>query len=281
MTDHTDLDQGETAVRAMLRKLGARPAGHAAADDEQPAPAPAVVIPPRPDYAPHVPVPAPRRGSGRLPDWWAKDKPQLGDEPAPLAPAAEEPATDDQPDQEPAEQPAPRPQPRLRTVEKPAAPDDELGEEDEEDPGDYDQPVEEKRRTKWVARVRRPDREPTRPPFGTAAPLYYQREKKSLAELVREIPAHRKWLLYAGSGFAAGWYFHIPQFVRDATASVAQHGGPLRDNPDVYFWGVAAAVALSLDRATRRSWFLIAWATRGLTVCFVVGALLYGNAIQT
>jgi hypothetical protein len=104
-------------------------------------------------------------------------------------------------------------------------------------------------------------------------------EKRSLAELIGTIPAHRKWVLYAASGVTAGWYFGIPQFARDATASVAQHGGPLRDNPDVYFWGVAAVVALSLDRATRRSWFLIAWATRGLTVSLVVGALLYGNPI--
>ncbi|CAM5480351.1 MULTISPECIES: hypothetical protein [Streptomyces] len=279
MTDQTQPDQNESAVRATLRARGVRPAGHAA--EEEPQPAPAVVIPPRPDYAPDVPAPAPRRGSGRLPDWWAKDKPQLGDEPAPPALAAEEPATDDQPDQEePAEQPAPPPRPRPRPVEKQAAPDDEPGEEDKDEPSDYDEPVGERRRGKWIARVRRPDREPTRPPFATPVPLYHQREKKSLGELVREIKPHRKWLLFAGSGFVAGWYFGIPQFVEAATASVAHHPGRLQDNPDVYFWGVIAIVAVSLDRATRRSWFLIAWTTRALTVCLVVGAFLYGNPIE-
>ncbi|MER6632248.1 hypothetical protein ABT301_29210 [Streptomyces sp. NPDC000987] len=279
MSDYTQPDADENAVRDTLRKLGVRPASHAP-DDQQPAPA--VVIPPRPDYVPDVPAPGPRRGSGRLPDWWAKDKPQLGDEPASTAPAPEDTATGAQPDdaehdQEPDEQPAP--EPRRRRVEKRADADDQ-GEEDEEDTEDDDQPVGERPRGTWVARLRRPDREPTRPPFATAVHLYHQREKKSLAELVREIKPHRKWLLYAGSGFAAGWYFGIPQFVEAATASVAHHPGALRDNPDVYFWGVVGLVAVSLDRATRRSWFLIAWITRGLTVCLVVGAVLYGNPIE-
>ncbi|PWI05505.1 hypothetical protein DIZ27_38905 [Streptomyces sp. NWU339] len=288
MTDQHALDQDETAVRAMLRKLGARPAGHAVDGEEQPAPA-AVAVPPRPDYAPDVPAPGPPGSSApRVPDWWEKDKPPLDAEPTAAAPAAEEPATGEDPadqpenaerDQEPAEQPTRRPRPRMSKVEKRARADDpdDLGEEDGENPEDDDQAVGERKPGKWATQLRRPHRETTRPPFATAVPLYRDVEKRSLAEMVHAIPAHKKWLLYAGSGFATGWYFGIPQFARDATASVAQHSGPLQDNPDIYFWGIAAVVAISLDRATRRSWFLIAWATRGLTVCIALGALLYGN----
>ncbi|MFE2424981.1 hypothetical protein [Streptomyces hokutonensis] len=276
----SELDD-EAAVRTALRKLGVRPAGHAA-DDEEPQPAPAAEIPPMPDYQPDVGGPGTRRASvPRLPDWWSTRKPDLdtgdvqeddgpGEEPAPAE-------ADDDAD----EASTPR-RPRLRMVRKDSDPGDvdepdDLGEDHGEDAEEDDEPAGEERRGKWTARLRRPDREPTRPPFATPVPLHRSVEKRSLAELIGAIPKHRKWVLYAGSGFAAGWYFGIPQFARDATASVAQHSGPLQDNPDVYFWGVAAVIALSLDRATRRSWFLIAWATRGLTVSLIVGALLYGK----
>jgi hypothetical protein len=278
-------DEGETKVRAALRRLGARPAGHAPADDaeQQPAPA-AVVIPPRPEYEPTVP--GPRRASApRLPDWWSARKPPLDDDAEDGDEPVEQPAAVEQHDDgEPAEQPARRHRPRLRRVEKRPHVDDaeepgDLGEEDGEDPGEDTEDAGEGRLRKRSPRWRRSHRETTRPPFATAIPLYRAPEKKSLAELVREVAPHKKWLLYIGSGFAAGWYFGIPQFVRDATASVAHHPGRLQDNPDVYFWGVVALIVISLDRATRRSWFLIAWATRGLTVCLALGAVLYGNPL--
>ncbi|MGW4731785.1 hypothetical protein ACWEQC_21925 [Streptomyces shenzhenensis] len=285
MTDHIAPGDDETAVRTMLRRLGVRPAGH---DAEQRA-APAVAeIPPMPDYPPTVTVPGPRRASvPRFPDWWDDRKPELGaddqdsDEPGEESAAVEQHDGDDQ-DGEPVEQPARRLRGRLRkVVTRPKADDgdepDDLGEDDEEDPVEGDEDAGEGQPQKRSARRRRPRGEPTRPPFATAVPLYRQPEKKSLIELAREIPVHKKWLLYIGSGFAAGWYFGVPQFVREATASVAQHEGKLRDNPDVYFWGVVALAVVAFDRATRRSWFLIAWATRGLTVCLVLGALLYGN----
>ncbi|MFE3033049.1 hypothetical protein ACFXKY_15565 [Streptomyces canus] len=273
----------EAAVRTALRKLGVRPAGHAA-DDEEPQPAPAG-IPPMPGYKPNVGGPDMRRAIvPRLPDWWSTRKPEL--------PPVDVVQEEDDPGEEPAtgeaddaadEASTPR-RPRLRRVRKdPSIGDvdelDDLGEERGEDNEEDDEQAGEGRRGRWTARLRRPDREPTRPPFATPVPLHRTVEKRSLAELIGAIPAHRKWVLYAGTGFAAGWYFGIPQFTRDATAHVAQHDGRLQDNPDVYFWGIAAVIVLSLDRATRRSWFLIAWATRGLTVSLVVGALLYGNPI--
>ncbi|KUN37729.1 hypothetical protein AQJ30_15710 [Streptomyces longwoodensis] len=271
MIDQPDLDKGETAVRAALRRLGARPAGHAAEDEPQraPAPVPAVAIPPRPAHPPTIPAPAPGPHPGdRLPEWWRQDKPPLGEPPAaPAAPAAPQPAPGDAP----ADQPA---APRLNLVEK----TDDEPDADEADTDD--ETVGERPHRKWATRLRRPDREPTRPRFATATP-FVRPEKRSLAELVGAIPPHKKWALYAGSGLAAGWFFGIPQFFTDVTASVAQHEGTWRNSPDVYFWAVAAAVAVGLDRATRRSWFLIAWATRGLTVCIAIGALLYGNPIQT
>lgn len=73
--------------------------------------------------------------------------------------------------------------------------------------------------------------------------------------------------------------FGIPQFAHDVTRSVAESPFALRDNPDAYFWAVGAVLVLSLDRATRNWWLLVAWATRGLTTSVVIGALLHGNPI--
>ncbi|MDQ0762047.1 hypothetical protein [Streptomyces canus] len=269
-------DEGETKVRAALHRLGARSAGHAPAGDAERQPAP---VPVRPEYEPTVPGPR-RACAPRLPDWWNARKPEL--------------ETDDaQEDDEQGESPASVEQhddgddlaegrrPRLRKVSKqPDADDidepDDLGEEDAEA---VDEDAGEGQPRKRAARWRRSHGETTRPPFATAVPLYREAEKVSLAELIRHVPAHKKWLLYIGTGFGAGWYFGVPQFVRDATASVAQHEGRLQDNPDVYFWGVVALVVISLDRRARHSWFLIAWVTRGLTVCLILGALLYGNPL--
>ncbi|MFF5019096.1 hypothetical protein [Streptomyces sp. NPDC001165] len=253
MSDNTQPDAGENATRAALRRLGARPVGHADdEDDEQPTPPPAP-----------VPTGAGRRGAPRLPHWWSTHRRPIvsdddgdGQTPPPAGPPA----------------PAPKPQ------QAPADPyDDEDDYDEPEDAGEGQPP---RKRFPRLRRSHGQRTEPTRPPFATAVPLYGAPEKKSLAELVREIKPHQKWLLFAGTGFGTGWYFGIPQFVTAATASVAHHGGRLQDNPDVYFWGVAALIVISLDRATRRSWFVLAWLTRALTVCVVVGAVLYGNPIE-
>ncbi|MFB0617273.1 hypothetical protein [Streptomyces sp. AGS-58] len=292
----SDLDQRETALRAALRRLGVRPAGHAPeADDGQgvdavtPAPS---TVPPRPDYAPTVGKPGPPRGGApRLPDWRDPNKPALDagdDAPEPAAAVATAdsddgpagpPGTEDEPTEESARR---RPSPP-RAGKEPRAghtgDPTEQGEDDGEDTGEDDQAAGEGPQQGRIGRWLRSRGETTRPSFATPAPQYHEPEKKSLAELVRELPPHKKWLLFAGSGFAAGWYFGIPQAARDATASIARHPGRLQDNPDAYFWGFVALVVVSLDRVTRRSWIGIAWTTRALTVSLVVGAWLHGNPL--
>ncbi|MEH0579046.1 MULTISPECIES: hypothetical protein [Streptomyces] len=296
MTEHLEPDDDETAVRTALLRLGVRPAGHATDDDskgeQQPAP-PAVQVPPMPDYEPAVMVPGPRRGSApRLPDWWKARKPAL-DEPAPPPgddaedgedqgekPALAEHGDDEAEDDQAAEQPARRRGPRLRKVEKRPDSDDadDLGEEDEEEPADGDEDAGERQPAKRARRWRRSPAGSVRPPFtAPGIPLYTQPERKSLAEAIREIPPHLKWIAYTSSGFATGWYFGIPQFVTAATASIAQHPGRIQDNPDAYFFGALALAVLLANRATRRSWWLLVWVTHGLTWCLIIGTLLYGN----
>ncbi|MGO4426492.1 hypothetical protein AB4Z54_49285, partial [Streptomyces sp. MCAF7] len=70
-------DENETNVRAALRRLGVRPAGHDADDEQQPVPAP-VAAPPEPTYPPAAAVPRPRpSGAPHLPDWRMVRKPDL------------------------------------------------------------------------------------------------------------------------------------------------------------------------------------------------------------
>lgn len=105
------------------------------------------------------------------------------------------------------------------------------------------------------------------------------KERKSLAQAVREMSPETKWLIYHGTGLAAGLYFGIPQLVRDVTATIADSPLALRDNADAYFWGVGAVLVLALDRATRRWSLLVHWVVRALTTSAVIGAALHGNPI--
>jgi hypothetical protein len=97
--------------------------------------------------------------------------------------------------------------------------------------------------------------------------------------VVRETDPATKWLLYNGSGLAAGLVMGVVSFATDVTASIADSPLPPRENPDSYFWAVGAVLVLSADRAVRRWIFPIRWCVRGVTTSLLIGALLHGNTV--
>ncbi|WP_327345921.1 hypothetical protein [Streptomyces europaeiscabiei] len=284
-------DEDESAVRETLRRFGVRPAGYA--DDGEQPPAP-VVVPPKPDYAPTVTAPAPRgAGAPRLPHWWDDRKPELptGDQPA-VAASSDDEGEHDEPGEKPDEPEAadddqddeqPTGRPRLQVVKRDHADDpDDQGEDGGEEPADDDEDAGEGPAKRSVRRWRPAGGGSARPPFATPAfpsATDTAKERKSLVQAAREASPEAKWLISHASGLATGFVFGIPQFAHDVTRSVAESPFALRDNPDAYFWAVGAVLVLSLDRATRNWWLLVAWATRGLTTSVVIGALLHGNPI--
>ncbi|MEV8546936.1 hypothetical protein [Streptomyces sp. NPDC051572] len=303
MTRHPEPD--ETAVRAALHRLGARPAGHAsAADAEQQPTSVAVVIPPLPAYEPAVPDPS-RVLAPRLPDWRDPHKPELGtigDEAEDIDDGEElHDAEDitDAPEQLPAESRrrrllrlakgerdergdgngrAEQHRPPHRGISKePAA---NQGEEHEDD-GEED--LEEVRRVgERRARRRRataPPSERRRPRLSTPVFPRQEKERKSFAQAWREIDPATKWGLYHVSGLAGGLAFGVVSFATDVTRSVAESPLPLRENPDAYFWTAGAVLVLALDRVTRRWAWLVGWCARGVTASLIVGALLHGNTV--
>lgn len=288
MTDHIEPDD-ETTVRTALRRLGVRPAGHAADDDHEQQLA-AVAAPSMPEHDPTPAVPRPRRsGPPRMPEWWEERKPQLvlvDDEREEPDPGEQHDDAADGQDEEPAEQSARRRQPRLQKVAKRRHADDvdadDLGEEDEEEPGEDVEDTGEGQPAKRARRWRPSGGGSSRPPFAT--PVFpsttgQAKDRKSLVQAAREMPPESKWLIYHATGLGAGFFFGIPQYVRDVTRSVADSPLKLRDNPDAYFWGVGAVLLLALDRVTRRWSLVVHWAARGLTTSAVIGAALHGNPI--
>ncbi|MEU0060733.1 hypothetical protein [Streptomyces sp. NPDC006334] len=290
MTDHIEPDD-ETAVRTALRRLGVRPAGHAAADVDQ---QPAVAASPAPEHASAPAVAGPRRsGAPRMPHWWEERKPRLvlvDDEYAATPPADEEPGPGEQYDdlgeidQETAEQPARHSRPHQRkTAKRPdAGEDDDLREEDEEEPGEDEENAGEGQPTKRTRRWWSSGGGSSRPPFATPAfpsATGQAEERKSLVQATREMPPEAKWLMYHTTGLGAGLFFGIPQHARDVTRSIADSPLALRDNPDAYFWGVGAVLVLALDRMTRRWSVLVHWVARGVTTSVIIGAALHGNPI--
>ncbi|MEU2265000.1 hypothetical protein ABZ568_00800 [Streptomyces olindensis] len=309
-TQHTEPDENETAVRARLLKLGARPAGHAPVDaEQQPAPAAgqrpapvAVVVPPRPEHPPTIPAPTRRRGSQpRVPDWWSDEKPALTSADG-----------DEQPEQQDPQQTGGDPleaDPRFRRVqaileglaarsEQQTGPDgddqdDEIsertdrpgrrraskepaadqGEEPEEDADEIRRVGEGRGR-----RLRLPLKQASqRPRFSTPVFLHEEKEKKSLAQAWRETRPEVKFAVYNLTGLAGGLLFGVVGYATEVTRSVADSPLPLRDNVDAYFWGAGAVLVLAADRATRKWSWLVGWCMRGITVSVLVGAVLHGN----
>ncbi|MDQ0961975.1 hypothetical protein QFZ66_005853 [Streptomyces sp. B4I13] len=289
-----EVDEGETKVRAALRRLGARPAGHAPAEDAEQQPTPvAVVIPPRPDYDPDVAVPGPRRAlAPRLPDWRDPHKPELdtvddGQEPddADASEESEEQPGEsrrhrllrivkgerDQPDSDD-EQPAPKP----RQVSKGPADQGEEAEEDAEEDLDEVRRVGEGRGRRFRLDVQESSQ---RPRFSTPVFPRHEQERKSLAQAWGEVHPSKKFALYNLTGLAGGLFFGIVGYATEITRSIADSPLPMRDNSAAYFWGAGAVLVLAVDRATRKWAWLVGWCTRGITVSVIVGALLHGNTV--
>ncbi|MER7477365.1 hypothetical protein ABTX60_06880 [Streptomyces sp. NPDC126510] len=313
-TQHTEPDENETAVRATLLRLGARPAGHAPVDaEQQPAPAVgrqpapvAVVVPPRPEHPPIIPAPARRQGSQpRVPDWWIDDKPALA-------------VDDEQPEQQDPQQADGDPleaDPRfglLKILKKGRAarseqqtgaddddqddvPDDGISErtdrpgrrrvskEPAADQGEESEEGADEIRRVGEGRGRRfrlPVKEASqRPRFSTPVFPREEKEKKSLAQAWRETRPDLKFALYNLTGLAGGLLFGVVGYATEVTRSVADSPLPLRDNVDAYFWGAGAVLVLAADRATRKWSWLVGWCMRGITVSVLVGALLHGNTV--
>ncbi|EMF20370.1 hypothetical protein H114_32544, partial [Streptomyces gancidicus BKS 13-15] len=256
------------------------PAGHAPADTAgRPA------APQQPAAAPTARIPAQRTGS-RLPDWRDRSKPPLTlvkDEPEPDEPDEREPVEPepDEPDggedTRTLRKPRQRRPRRARPGRRPPADDDadddsdgddEAGEEETSD--DEVRPLEQQRR-RWT----RPTGPSRRPPLVPPR----QKERRSLVQAAREIRPETKSAVYHLSGLAAGHAFGVVAFATDVARSLDECPLPIADNPDAYFWMVAAVAVLAVDRVTRNWPWLIAWATRGLTVSLAVGYVLHGNTV--
>ncbi|MFI1702993.1 hypothetical protein [Streptomyces griseoruber] len=297
-TQHTEPDENETAVRAALHRLGARPTGHAVDDTEQQSVPVAVVIPPRPEYEPTVGMSGPRRvRAPRLPDWRDPHKPELDvvdDEPENADGEFED--VEDEPEEQPAESRGRRllrlvkgernvpddsgeqGPPQLRKVSKEPAVDQ--GEEPEDDGGE--DPDDEVRRVGEGSGRKPRGAAPSgyrRPRFTTPAIPRQEKDRRSLVEAVREMRPETKWAAFHLSGLAAGFAFGIPLYAKDVAASLDHSPLPLRENPAAYFWSAALVLVLAVDRATRRWHWLVAWCTRGVTTSVVIGAVLNGNPI--
>lgn len=291
MTEYTP-DEKETAVRAALLKLGARPAGHAPVDDTELRTAPAavhrrapvaVVVPPRPEHPPTIPAPGPRRASQpRMPDWWDENKPALAD------------VDDEQPGQQDPRQDDGDPVEadsrfRLlkvlkdgRAARREQQTDDQDDDQDEEPEEDDGEGADEVRRVGEGRgrRFRLPVKEASqRPRFSTPVFPREEKERKSLAQAWRETRPETKFAAYNLTGLAGGLLFGVVGYATEVTRSVADSPLPLRDNADAYFWGAGAVLVLAADRATRKWPWLVGWCTRGITVSVLVGAVLHGNTV--
>lgn len=293
-TQHIQPDENETAIRAALLKLGARPAGHAPSDEpEQPTPpAPVAVVPPMPEHPPTIPAQEPRRaGQSRLPDWWREDKPALttdtddgqdderdGEVVNPDDGQDDdhaENADDGQDDEASERHDRPRWPRRRRVSKEPSADQGEQPEEDDEEDDDEVRRVGEGR-GRWL---RLPVGRSQRPRFSTPVFPRQERERKSLAQAWREIPPEAKFAAYHLTGLATGTLFGVVGYATEVTRSIADSPLPLRDNPDAYFWGAGAFLVLAVDRVTRKWAWLVGWCTRGITVSLIVGAVLHGNTV--
>jgi len=220
------------------------------------------------DNAPPEPV----RGGARLPDWREHLEPlDRDDEPA------EEPEAADLDDPE----------------------DDEPGSaydfDDEGDENDWD--VDEPARRRWRDVFRRGDnndrerrwsgeriahtsRERLRKAAKSSPgrPAYHDRPVLRQTPLAwwRGISATTRWGLYNGCALGIGWYFGIPQFVRDEVAYLAGTYGSW-SAPGVGIWYVAPLMAWMLSHSSRHWWPPAALLARVPWISIVVGVLLYGS----
>ncbi|MET9819595.1 hypothetical protein [Streptomyces sp. NPDC006355] len=293
-------DEDELQLRDRLRDLGVSYAPAPAATPRQELEA-GRLEQAAPAAEEEAAVPAPRRSSPRLPDWWAPTRPSLADEEEP-EPSASAPADDEPEDQEePArpETPAPSSSPDradyqtrmrewLESKREPSRPGDtgpddgqepeddgDTGEEDDEDTeGDGPQPGGPVRKVAsgLKRRARRPRR---RPRFAAPGiPHTMKPERRSLVEIIRSTPDHVRWMTYNGSALAAGFWLGWPQWVKDGTAYVAAEH-TLTDTYSFTCYALAAGVFFLDYRA--RGWLLpVAWVCRIPTVSLVVGVPLHG-----
>lgn len=276
MTGHTEPDENETAIQERLRRLGARPAGHAP-DDNVGQPAPQT-----PAATATASIPAQRTGS-RLPDWRDRSKPPLTlikDEPEPDEPEPDEPEPDE-PEPDGDESPTPR-RKRARKTRQPRPDseppaddtdeDDDQEDDEDEEAGEKDDEIrpatKPRRRTRRTGPSRRPKVLPPR-----------DKERRSLIQAAKEMKPTTKSAIYHLSGLAAGQAFGVVAFATDVARSLDESPLPIADNPDAYFWIVAAVAVLAVDRVTRNWSWLVAWATRGLTTSLAVGYALHGNTV--
>lgn len=272
MTSHTEPDENETAIRERLQRLGARPAGHAPVDNVgQPAPQPPAVATP-------VRIPA-QRTSSRLPDWRERSKPPLTlvrDEPDEPEPVEPEPGDPEPVEPEPDKDASPEPKQRVRKTRQPRPdsepPADEDDDQEDDEAGEDDDEIrpaaKPRRRIRRTGPSRRP---PVVPPR--------DKERRSLIQAAKEMKPETKSAIYHLSGLAAGQAFGVVAFATDVARSLDESPLPVSDNPDIYFWTIAAVAVLAVDRVTRNWAWLIAWATRGLTTSLAVGYLLHGNTV--
>ncbi len=272
MTSHTEPDENETAIRERLRRLGARPAGYAPADNAgEPDPQP-------PAATTTVSIPAQRTGS-RLPDWRDRSKPPLTlvkDEPEPDEP---EPGEPEPAEPEPDGDASPEPKRRVRKArqprpdsEPPADDTDEDDDQEDDEAGEKDDEIRPARKPRPRIRRTGPSRRPQLIPPR-------DKERRSLIQAAKEMKPETKSAIYHLSGLAAGQAFGVVAFATDVARSLDDSPLPIADNPDAYFWIVAAVAVLAVDRVTRNWAWLIAWATRGLTTSLAVGYVLHGNTV--
>ncbi|WP_413808160.1 hypothetical protein [Streptomyces sp. OE57] len=242
-------------------------------------------------------VPAPRRSTLRLPDWWSPHKPDLSvEEPA------EEPEDVGEDDQEEPEEDSGRPGVRGRVStwkdavtsrRRPAAdagdrgdteddvPGDaedagDAGEDDEEDGGDTagdrgprpggpvsKRPPAPRGKGRPAGRAQKPSHWHRLSGARLPVPMRGAEERRSLVDVVRSTPGHVKWMLFSGSALGAGFYLGWPQWVRDGAEFLVTEHPSLTDTYSFTCYGLAVGVFVLDSRASglldrrRGRWLLL------------------------
>lgn len=112
---------------------------------------------------------------------------------------------------------------------------------------------------------------PGRPAYHDGPPL-----RQTPLAWWRGISATTKWGLYNGCALSVGFYFGIPQFVRDQVAYLATTYGSW-SAPGVGVWYIAPLMAWMLNHSSRHWWPPAALIARVPWISIVVGVLLYGS----
>ncbi|MFF5668853.1 hypothetical protein ACFY8S_01735 [Streptomyces hygroscopicus] len=207
-----------------------------------------------------------RAANGRLPHWWERKKPNVGDlDAGDEEESGEEPALHEE-DEEAAPEPKDKSRdsrPARRPVSKASRrpPADELGEEEDDDEDDEEEQV--PAGPRW-----------SRPALGRPPGL--PPERRNLVQWWREVAPEYRWLLYHGTGLGAGVYFGVFTYGMRGAEFVTQQG---LGDPDADVNLGLLGLVLVVDYRVRNLFPPLAWAVRAISTSLVIGAAWNGTPL--